>query len=288
MKRLLSLGSLIAVAALALLCSRTASTAPAETAAVKLWNSLNAEQQKQALLPYDNKDKYKEEFPAVNRPGLPFTKLTKEQKALVNEAVRAVTSEYGAERVLELAKQTPDQQRFLTFFGTPGKDKQFAWRMAQHHLTLLYVEFGSEAPREFGPLLLGGNPVKNLWDAEDQLFLKLYAALTAEERQNVAKGKGLRIGELNDRAKALAHKLLQQRSLVLAPEYQKVFDHQLKNDGGRDKLYLSIQGNGSKSHHQGGNYHWSLAGEHVLCNWQTVGGEHIHMTLHARPAKTAG
>jgi hypothetical protein len=104
----------------------------------------------------------------------------------------------------------------------------------------------------------------------------------------LAKGKGIKVGTLNEKAKGLAHKLLAQRAEVLAPSYRKIFELQLKDDGGADNLNLTIRGDASKSHHKGGTYHWSLAGRRVLCDWQTVGGEHIHMTFHARPAGKTG
>src|SRR5262245_64252004 len=100
-----------------------------------------------------------------------------------------MTSEYGASRCLDAAKQTPDNRRYINFFGEPGTDKPFAWRIAQHHLTLIYAEFGKDKANEFGPILLGGNPVNKLWDDEEKIILELYAALSADEAKAVAKGK---------------------------------------------------------------------------------------------------
>src|ERR1051326_792572 len=118
MKTLIKFGSVVAVVAVALVFSRPAQTAPAEDTALKLWNSLDADQKKQALLAFEHKERYNETFPAVARPGLPFTKLSKEQKELVVEAIAAMTTKYGADRISRLAKQTPDAQRYLTFYGT--------------------------------------------------------------------------------------------------------------------------------------------------------------------------
>ena len=87
MKRLIRLGCLALVAALALLFGRPGESAPAEDAALKLWNALSAEQKQEALRPFGDKERYHEAFPAVVRPGLPYTKLSKEQKELVDQAV---------------------------------------------------------------------------------------------------------------------------------------------------------------------------------------------------------
>lgn len=284
MNKLLAMGTFAAVAGLALWSASPAQTAPGEKAAIALFKSLTEEQKKLALHPVDAKERYKEDFPEVKRPGLPYALLSAEQKKMVEDAVRAVTSDYGAERLLELAKQTGDKGRYLNFFGEPGDGKAFAWRVAMHHLTLVYAEFGEQKAEEFGPILLGGNPVKTLWDGEDQIFLKLYAALTPEELGK-AKGKapgGANLGNLNEKARELARSLLAKRLEVFNPEYRKIFQAQVEREGGADKLRLTIQGDGSKSHHEGGNYTWAIVGQNLLCNWQTAGKEHIHMTLRAR------
>ncbi len=292
MRRILFVGCFLVMGGLAMFMYKPAVTAQAEDAALKLFNSLTEEQRKEALLPWDSKLRYKEVFPPVVRKGLPFSELTEKQKGLVEKAIREVTSNYGTKKILKLAQQGKANRRYLTFFGIPGKGKKFAWRMAQHHLTLLYAEFGTKNPREFGPILLGGNPVKDLWDAEDQIFLKLYASLSDQERKQASssgKGKkGIRIGDLSPKTQKLAEDLLQQRLAVFRPDYAKVFYMQLKRDGGVKSLRFAIRGDGSKSHHQGGKYTWEFIGTQVYCNWQTRGKEHIHMSLRARPAKKAG
>jgi len=289
MRRLIQFGCLAAVAGLALLFARPAVTAPAEDAALKLWNSLSEDQRKEALLPWDSKERYKEEFPAVKRPGLAFAKLSKEQKELVFDAMKAVTTEYGTERALKISKETPDSARYLTFYGTPAKGKPFAWRAAMHHLTLIYAEFGQQDPGEFGPILLGGNPTGTMWDAEDDLFRELYATLSEDEKKTAGKGKGIEVGKLNDKAKGLAGKLLNKRLEVFNPDYRKNFDVQLKRDGGIDKLHLNATAkDASKSHHQGGRYSWRLAGNHVFCDWVIIDNNHLHLTLRASPVKKAG
>jgi hypothetical protein len=297
MKRLPPLGCVLLLGVLAVLVGRAEKTPSSEeaarAAAVKPFKSLTDEQKKLALKPFDDKERYVEQFPPVERPGLPFTKLTAEQKALVDDVVRAMTSEYGATRCLEVGKQTGPERRYLNFFGEPDKDGPFAWRVAQHHLTLIYAEFGTDQVNEFGPILLGGNPVKTLWADEEKIALELYAALSAEEGRAVkAKGgagsgaaignAGMRIGDLGDTAKPLARRLLAQRLAVFAPDRRKVLERLIERDGGVDNLRLAFWGDASKSQHQGGSYSWKIGSPSVLCDWQTVGKEHIHMTVRGR------
>ena len=105
MKRLLLLGFSVAFLAAVAVLGRPADK-PAQgddavrAAAIKLFQSLTDEQKKLALKDLDDKDRYAEVFPPVERKGLPFTTLTADQKALIDDIVRAMTSEYGASRCL--------------------------------------------------------------------------------------------------------------------------------------------------------------------------------------------
>jgi hypothetical protein len=288
MKRLTQVMFLLLTTGLLLWLGGPARTAPAHEAALKLWSSLSDEQKKQALLPFADGERYKEVFPPVARPGLRVSKLNKEQKDLLDQAIGEVTTDYGAKRLARVVRQDSENNRYLTFYGTPERGKPFAWRLALHHLTMVYVEFGADAVNEFGPILLGANPAGDIWDEEDRLFLQLYAALSAEEREKIP-GKGVKVSALGAKPRELAGKLLAKRLEVISPEYRKNFDTQLKRDGGADNLTLIVKAqDAGKSHHEGGKYYWRLAGEHVFCDWDVVGNEHLHMTLRASPVKKAG
>src|SRR5258708_2506217 len=99
-------------------------TAPdddARAAALKLYKSLTDEQKKLAVKEFSDKDRYTEKFTPGARPGLPVKTLTKEQKAMVDDVLKAMTSEYGAKRCLEVVKQD-EKDRHLNFFGEPSAD----------------------------------------------------------------------------------------------------------------------------------------------------------------------
>ena len=55
-----------------------------------------------------------------------------------------------------------------------------------------------------------------------------------------------------------------------------------KSDGGIDALRFALWGNAAKGHLDGGNYSWKIGGDTTLLDWQTVGGNHIHMTVKAK------
>lgn len=270
----------------------------ARAAALKLFQSLNDEQKKLAVKEFSDKDRYTEQFPEVKRPGLPFAMLTKEQKALADDVVKAMCSEYGAKICLEVAKQSSEKGRYVNFFGEPSADKPFAFRFAGHHLTLIHAEFGKDKASEFGPILLGGNPVKDLWSQEEKLALELYASLSADEKKNIQAAKGvssgsggaigkagLRFGDLNDKSRTLARKLLEKRLDVFSADRKKVAEAMIARDGGVENLRIAYWNAAEKSHLDGGNYHWRIGSDNFIADWQTAGKNHIHMTVRARAKK---
>ncbi len=298
MKRFILIGVSILVIGSAVLVGRPTPVDAADEAsrasAIKLFQSLTDEQKKLAVLDFSDKERYKEVFPAAKRPGIAYSQLKAEQKALIVDVVKAMTSEYGAQRCLEVAKEPGE--RYLTFFGEPSEKKPFAWRIGMHHLTLLFAEFGGDKANEFGPILLGGNPAKTLWEAEEKIVIELYAALTPEELKKIqeankgaaqgsggAMGKaGVRIADLNEKSRKLAASLFSKRLDVFAADRRKVVDDIVKRDGGVENLRIAIWGAATKSHLEGGSYHWRIGSDAIVCDWQTAGKNHIHMTLRGR------
>ena len=263
-------------------------------AALKLHQSLSDEQKKLAVKEFTDKDRYTEQFPEVVRPGLPYSKLTAEQKTMVEDVVKAMTSEYGAKRCLEVAKQSSDKGRYINFFGEPTADNAFAWRVASHHLTLIYAEFGKNKADEFGPILLGGNPVKDLWEQEEKIVIELYGSLSEAETKSIqAKGAnsgsgsaigkaGVKVGELNEKSRDLARNLLSKRLDVFSAARRKVAEAIIAREGGVDDLRIAIWGAANKSHLDGGNYHWRIGSDAFIADWQTAGKNHIHMTVRGK------
>lgn len=296
MRRLLYLGCLLVLGGTAYLvqAQRTATAdEAARAAALKLYKNLSEQQKKDVVLPFDAKDRHAEIFPTTKRPGLSFAQLSAEQKSQVEEMIKALTSEYGSSRCLAVLKQTGDGGRYVTFYGTPSESGPFAWRVATHHLTLIFAEFGQDKANEFGPVLLGGNPVKDLWDEEDKILVELYAALSPDEAKAVqVKAKGgsggpvdpnaPKIGSLNEKAKPLARKLLAKRLEVFSADRRKVIEDLIEREGGVDNLRLMIWGDAKKNRAEGGNYSWRIGSPGIVCDWQGLGKEHIHMTLRGR------
>jgi Protein of unknown function (DUF3500) len=297
MKRLLLVGGVVGLIVAAAVLgdnSRPAkggSDEASRAAAIKLFQSLDESQKKLALNDFDDKERRVEQFPPVERPGLPFDKLTAEQKSLAAEAIRAMTSDYGAERCLAVLKQTGGNRQYLNFFGEPAADKPFAWRVATHHLTMLYAEFGKDKAEEFGPVLLGGNPVNQLWDDEEKLAMELFQSLSDEQKKKISgKGgsgapigkEGLKIADLDGKSKDLAKALLQKRLDVFSADRRRILESLIERDGGTEQLRITLWGDLSKSNRDGGTPNWKIGNHRLLFDWQTAGRNHIHMTVRAK------
>jgi hypothetical protein len=127
-------------------------------------------------------------------------------------------------------------------------------------------------------------------------LLELAAALDETETKaikNKAAGgsgapigeSGIKVGDLKEKPRDLARKLLTQRLAVFSADRRKVIEKLVEREGGVDALRISLTGNAAKSQHEGGNYAWKIGSPAFLCDWQTAGKEHIHMTVRARPKK---
>ena len=260
--------------------------------ALELYKSLDEEQKALSQKPFEDKDRHAEVFPAAERKGLPVSKLKPEQVTMVDKMILAMTSNYGAGRCNEIAKQTPANRRYINFFGEPGLGKSFAFRLAQHHLTLIHCEFNPDAGNEFGPVLLGGNPVNSLWDEEETILLELAKKLDKEMLDKLkgpggsgqAVGKsGVAIKDLPKPAAELAKKLLEKRLDVFSADRKKKLEKIIANQGGVNDLKFILNGNATSGHLQGGNYSWKFGNEGILIDWQTAGKNHLHLTVKAKP-----
>ena len=93
---------------------------------------------------------------------------------------------------------------------------------------------------------------------------------------------GVRIGDLNEKSRKLAASLFSKRLDVFSADRRKVVDDIVKRDGGVENLRIAIWGAATKSHLEGGSYHWRIGSDAIVCDWQTAGKNHIHMTLRGR------
>lgn len=169
--------------------NQEASAASFQKSAQHLYASLSDEQKNEATLPFDSPERTREVFTGGERAGIQIKKLNADQQKLAMSMLVAFTSDYGKQKAIDIADQesntadptTGFARYYLCFFGEPGEGKTYAWRIAEHHLTLVHIEFDKGEPTSFGPILLGANP-PTLWDEEEEKMIALHAAMTPDEQ----------------------------------------------------------------------------------------------------------
>jgi len=279
-----------------------AASATMQDNAIKLFDSLSAEQKQQALLPYDSPEKKSEVFPGGKRPGVQIKTLSDDQQKLAMELLTAFTSDAGRKTALEITRQKPDNpadspgfgQYYLCYFGEPGAGKTYAWRIAEHHLTLVQVEVEKGEPTTFGPVLLGANP-PTLFDDEEDKMIALYNAMTPQERakcENAGKGvssfpppphgKSIRAGDLSPSAKEAAKAILDGRLAFFSDPIRDRVKGFLEAAGGFEALQVSFYGEATKRCRDGGKWDFKMASKDFLCDYENTRG-HIHLSVKSMP-----
>ena len=148
------------------------------TTAEKFLGTLNADQKKIAAFDFDNKERLNWHFIPLQdkgkkstRHGLPLEAMTKDQKAVALEMVRAGTSAIGyneATTIMSLEAILHDLEKngamvrnpdwyFFSVFGTPSKTGKWGWRVEGHHLSLNFT-LDKGAVVSATPAFFGSNP----------------------------------------------------------------------------------------------------------------------------------
>ena len=265
--------------------------------AQKLYASLSEEQRRTATLPVNSPEQRKEVFTGGERAGIQIKTLSAEQQALAVELLAAFTSPAGkkqAEAVMAQEVQDPGiGHYYLCFFGEPGPGKTYAWRIAEHHLTLVQLEVEKGEPRSFGPILLGADPPV-LWAEEEEKLIALYATLTPQEREKVVrKGRGVStaaiergvaVGELNPLAQQAARAVLENRLAFFSDPIRQRAEKIIAAHGGLDAMQIAFWGEAAKKCRDGGRWDFKLGGAGFLCDYENSRG-HIHLSMKGQLAE---
>lgn len=294
------------VALLCLLCLPLRGFAQAQTPLVstaeKLYASFNDEQRKQATLQFDDPERNKEVFTGGARAGIKIRTLNPEQQKMAIELLTAFTSDYGKAKALAIADQKTNnpaddpgiERYYVCYFGDVGPGKSYAWRIAEHHLTLVHVEVTDGKPTTFGPILLGADP-PTLWDDEEDKMIALWGAMSPAEREKAsAKGKGISsapaksgegivAGDLSPSAKKALQAVLDNREEFFAGAVRKEIAEMLEHQGGLDALRVVFYGAAEKRCRDGGRWDFKLAGPSFLCDYEGTRG-HIHLSMKGKLA----
>jgi hypothetical protein len=171
--------------------------------------TLDAQQRGKLVLEFDNARKSSwSNLPVtmVRRNGLPLGELSKRQRAAALDAIAAVLSKEGFQKVIDVMNaddqlvQGNNRMRFgtdnyyLALFGTPSATKPWMLQFGGHHLGLNVTVVGKEttlAPTHTGAqpdtFMRDGKTVRPL-GAENDLAFKLINMLNADQRKQAILG----------------------------------------------------------------------------------------------------
>lgn len=237
-------------------------TSAAETAVGRFYNSLSAEQKK--TICFGASDPLRQKINAnwhITKPILSMDFYTDDQRQIVNEIIRNVTSKDGYER---LKKQVEfDSGGFgdysIAMFGEPGSGV-FEWELTGRHLTLRADGNTVDKAAFGGPIIYGHgeeNPKENLFLYQTKQVNEVFKALDANQKKAALIEKapkeaavelqgpggtfpGVSVGQLSSDQKQLVTNTLK---VLLAPYRQEDADEAmeiLKATGGIDKLHMAF------------------------------------------------
>ena len=271
----------------------------AESIVQSLYNSLTEPQKSVLLLPWS--DSRRTRINAnwkVTEPGIGSDFYTNEQRHLIDQILRSVTSPDGYERLIRQMKEDWGGigRYAMAIFQDPGSDK-FLWEMTGRHLTLR-ADGNSLSNTAFGgPIVYGhgagdsqvGLP-GNVYYYQLEKANQVFQALDGKQRQKALLAKapletevpiqgpgasfsGIAASELSPDQRKLVEETMQ---VLLAPfreEDVKETMSLLKAGGGLDKLHLAFY----QSANLGDDQEWEIWRlEAPTLVWHFRGSPHVH------------
>jgi len=270
-------------------------TSAAETAVGRFFNSLTDAQKKTICFGFN--DPLRQRVNAnwhITKPTVGNDFYTKEQRQIVDEIVKNITSKEGYER---LKTQMDDDAGGLdefsvAMFGEPGKGP-FEWELTGRHLTLRADGNSVDQAAFGGPIIYGHgeeDPKKNMYHYQTQQVNEVFKALSAEQAkvalvakapaesavtlQGVSgKFSGIGVGQLSADQQQLVTKTLQ---VLLSPYRQEDVDEAMaivKAGGGLEKLHMAFYQQGDLGSDKVWDI-WRVEGPSFV--WHFRGAPHVH------------
>ena len=270
-------------------------TSVAETAVTRFYASLSESQREVICLPFEHEAGKK-----INANWHVTEKLigndffSNEQRGLINDIVRNVTSEDGYER---LQQQMDDDDGGIdnysvAVFGKPGVGK-FQFELTGRHLTLRADGDSVDKAAFGGPIVYGHgeeDPKQNLFHYQTKKANELFQALDAKQAKHALLKKapkenavqlhsqrktypGISVSELADDQKELVESTLK---VLLAPYRQEDVDEVLsilKHSGGLDKLHMAFYQEDDLESDKVWDI-WRIEGPTLV--WHFRGAPHVH------------
>ncbi|MCA9135210.1 MAG: DUF3500 domain-containing protein [Planctomycetales bacterium] len=267
----------------------------AETVVAELYASLSEKQKEAIWRPFDHQDRQK-----IN-PNWHITKssigsdlYSKQQRTLIDQIVRNITSKDGYERLLQQMDEDDGgmDSYSIALFGNPGTD-QFQFEMTGRHLTMRADGNREDKAAFGGPIVYGHGeevPKDNLFFYQTKKANEVFQALDPEqakmallkkspkETEVQLQGKGgtfpgLAVNKLADDQKELVESTLK---VMLGPYREADVDEVmsiLKASGGLDQLHMAFYQDQDIDDDKVWDV-WRVEGPSLV--WHFRGAPHVH------------
>ena len=179
---------------------------PGSSKAVVFLNSLNEEQKRKTVFPFDEMNRYEWHYlPAslVSRNGISVKELNEKQKQNLYSLMKAYLSQRGFDRTKNIMAyeyllkelQSGNSSRipedyFVAVYGSPGRDSTWGWKYSGHHIALNFTIVNGQLA--FAPFFFGVYPAEpkegsqkgmRVIKDEEDLGFELVNSLDPEQKQ---------------------------------------------------------------------------------------------------------
>ncbi len=171
-----------------------------EKAANQFLGSLSDSQKEKAIVNFEDENRTKWHFfPSTmySREGIPLKELNVEQRDLLQKLLRTYLNRNGykktneaieAEGILNDLENNSAMRDtglyYVTFYGTPNKEKPWGWGFEGHHLSLNFTINGADI--SYVPMFHGASPAiykdKRFLKNEEDIALELVNVLDMDQR----------------------------------------------------------------------------------------------------------
>ena len=262
--------------------------------ASKFLDALDPEQRSECLLPADDPKRWKMQYTGGKRAGLAIGKLNESQKQIFHNTLKLILSKEGWDMAQKVALQDGHDawnNYYIACFGDPRESKNFTFRLAEHHLTIVHISFQNGATSEFGPILLGANPA-SLWKKDELALMELWKkandpSLLIKGKKAIAsrampKGDGKQFSTLNTTAQEQLKHCWDLRLRIFTPEIKSILNRHLKENGGFKSAKLAFYNRAPTQRCiDGGKWDFNCQIGKLLFDYEGS-RSHIHMSLWVR------
>jgi hypothetical protein len=267
----------------------------AETAVGRFHQSLTDVQREAVCLPFDHPQRHKISANwHITKPTIGDAFYNDDQRALISEIVKGITSEDGYERLLKQMEYDDGGINFysVAVFGEPGAGP-FQWEMTGRHLTLRADGNSVDQAAFGGPIVYGHgeeDPGENLFHYQTKAAHEVFLSLDAPQAKQALIDKapresdvplrgdagpfpGISVAELSDDQRELVGKTLR---VLLAPYRQEDVEEVmeiLKASGGVESLHMAFYQQGDLNEDKMWDI-WRIEGPSFV--WHFRGAPHVH------------